>query len=288
MQSVHPARFGAALAALTALSACGGGSGTGGVPITLQGATIWQQTDDASTQVLRKIEGGDGGNFSGVIFIDDGFLQFLQAQTGSGGGQTVFFRDAANQARLFLPGTTGADDYESVRFLNLTYQVGNRVYNQFGYIGRVTVADDMALASGTATYTGTGTVDVFVLPTGGSRLDFPGGNATITADFDANTVNVVMNRPGSAQWVFGTPYDEFRITGMTIAGSGFSGGSFSARKSGTQVATFPGDFQATGFFAGFNDGNGAVGSGDLPGEAAGAFRADSALDGVAVGFFAGD
>lgn len=288
MFPIRPAGCLAALAAIGALAGCSGGSGSGGVPITLQGATIWQEVGDDSTQVLRQIEGGDGGNFSGVIFVDDGFLQFLQEQTGSGGGETVFFRDAANQARLFLPGTAGSGEYESTRFLNLRYQVGNRVYNQFGYIGRVTVPGDMALASGTATYTGTGTVDVFISSPTGSTDAYGDGNAAITADFDGRTVDVVMNGGGrNANWI-GRTYDEFAISDMTISGNTFSGGTFSARKSGTEVATFPGDFQATGFFAGFNDGNGAVGSGDLPGEAAGAFRADSAREGVAYGIFAGD
>lgn len=288
MQSTMPGREMAALALIGALAGCGS-SGSGGLPpITLQGATIWQQVDDDSTQVLRAIEGGDGGGFSGVIFVSDGFFPFVQAQTGASGGQTVFARDPSNQARLFLPGTSGSGNYENTRFINLTYQAGGRTYNQVGYIGRVTVADDMALASGTATYQGSGTVDVFIVPPSGSTERYGSGDAAIAADFGAATVDVVMfGDPRNANWI-GRPYDEFRITGMTIDGNIFSGGTFSARKDGAEVAAFPGDFQARGFFAGFNDGNGAVGAGDLPGEAAGAFRAESARDGVAYGVFAGD
>jgi hypothetical protein len=282
-------RGSAFVAVLCMLSACsGGGSGTGGVPITLQGATIWENSGDASSQVVRAIEGGDGGDFRGVIFVDDGFLEFLQQETGAGGGEVVFFRDAQNQARLFEPSATGSDDYENIRLISLRYSVGTESYQQIGYIGRATPLAEMALATGSATYVGTGTVDVIVNPQAGGTLSFPSGNAAVTADFGASSVDVVMNRPGQANWDQ-QRYDEFRITGMVIDGNTFSGGTFSARKNGATLPDFgTGDFQATGFFAGFNDGSGTVGSGDVPGETAGAFRADSAADGVAFGYFAAD
>ncbi len=276
----------AAVASVALLSACGGSGSTGTPPITLKGATFWAPASDLTQAAIRNVEGGSGANFGSVIYIDDGLAEFLQAQTQSSADGTLFFQvDANNFAIVGTPDGASPSQYSDMRFLRLVYSSGGEIYVQDGVLGRFTSDANMALASGQATYTGQSTAEVLARPRSGSNFDLLQGDTVATVDFDAKTVEILLSnfRPSPD-----ATFDAVRVSGMTISGNRFGGGTFTALAGGTPTGDFSGgDFQSSGVFAGWNDSNGTAAGGDTPAELGGAFLA-STTDGIAAGRYVAD
>lgn len=280
-----PALF--AAVSLAGLAACSGGGGSGGAPPTsLKGASFWTPSSDLDQAALRNIEGGVGNDFGSVIYIDDGFAQFLQEQTQSGpDGTNLFQQDGDNLAIVSTPDGQSPSQYSDIRLLRLVYLRGGELYVQDGILGRFTSENRMALASGTATFTGVDTSEVLVsLPSGGT-FDLLRGDVVATADFDGGRVDVTLSDFAPSP---DATFDEVRVNGMTISGSGFRGGSLVVLQSGQPTGDFSGgDFQSSGLFAGWNDSNGTAAGGNIPAELGGAFLA-ATTDGTVVGRYVAD
>ena len=109
--------------------------------------------------------------------------------------------------------------------------------NLQGVYGVTTVAADVP-TSGTANYTG---------ESGGSYFDGSStvslvGSSNISVNFVAKTVNLVAGGLAMRGDLTGVPvllqnFDEVRVTGMTISGNRFSGGTISFYNGGTHVLT---------------------------------------------------
>jgi len=276
-----------AAASLAGLAACGGGGGSSGAPpVTLKGASFWTPSSDLDQAALRNIEGGSGGNFGSVIYIDDGFAQFLQEQTQSGPDGTNFFQqDGDNFAIVSTPDGQSPSQYSDIRFLRLVYVRGGELFVQDGILGRFTSDTRMALASGTATFTGVDSSEVLTRPSSGPTFDLLRGDVVAVADFDGGRVNVTLSDFAPSP---NATFDEVRVNNMTISGSSFRGGSLVVLQSGQPTGDFSGgDFQSSGLFAGWNDSNGTAAGGNIPAELGGAFLA-ATTDGTVVGRYAAD
>ena len=109
-----------------------------------------------------------------------------------------------------------------------------------GVYGVTTAAADIPSA-GTATYAGeAGGEYNHTLATGSTSYSFlTNGSSAVTADFDANRVNVVMKNftalDSSGTVLAQDVFDEVRLTNMSIIGNGFSGGGIEFYKGGTAV-----------------------------------------------------
>jgi hypothetical protein len=270
-------RTGAALAAvILPLAACGGGGGDddGGSTrpeIALKGASY---ATAEFLPALNPTEGGDGGRFRSVIFVDDGVAEFLGREQSSSGGTTVFRADDGSVAFVTaLPG------FESAGLIRIEYAQTGLVTE--GVIGRFTTDARMATASGSAVYQGgPGTAEVRVERTGILQsFDLTRGSTTVTVDFGTRAVDATLDFRGTPSGSV-AQVDRVEIGGMRISGNRFSGGALNAFKgaSTTPNPTFSvssGNLASSGIFAGWNDTTGAVAGGNLPAEVAGAFVANA-------------
>lgn len=277
----------AAIVVASVLAGCGGGGGsTGTPPITLKGATFWRPQSDLSQAAIRNVEGGSGANFGSVIYIDDGLADFLQQQTQSSPDGTLSFQlDANNFAIVAAPDGASPSQYSDMRLLRLVYSTNGVIYIQDGVLGRFTSDANMALASGQATYTGLLTANIIAQPNSGNEFFLNFGDTVATVDFAGKTVDVLLS---NFQPSPDATFDSAQITGMTISGNRFSGGTFTALAGGTPTGDFTGDdFRSSGVFAGWNDSNGTAAGGDRPAELGGAFLA-ATTDGIVAGRYVAD
>ena len=124
--------------------------------------------------------------------------------------------------------------------------------NTLGVIG--VAADPATLPSGTATYTG----DTVITAQSGTDLFELDGTATITANFGAGTPNVTTaltalsgtRQPAAAAIEDVADAGSLTITGSTISGSGFSGGTATLDStvlslSGSETTALEGAFYGT-------------------------------------------
>jgi hypothetical protein len=273
-------RTGAACAALILpLAACGGGSGgTDTPPVTLKGVSYERFV---TLPTLNQTEGSDGGDFQNVIFVDEGFAEFLGTRAGTAGSTTEFRATDGSVALVTaLPG------FESTRLIRIIYQQnGVTTAVTEGVIGRFTNEALMATARGSATYRGgAGTAEVRVERSGGGQsFDLTGGSTIVAVDFGTRRVDATLDFRGTASGSLPTAVvDLIEIDGMTVIGNRFSGGALSSSK-GTNppdpaFSVTSSALQSSGIFAGWNDTTGAVAGGNRPAEVAGAFVANAGVN----------
>jgi hypothetical protein len=262
----------ACLAVALPLAGCGGGGGGDSrPPITLKGASIVVPDGDLAEAELRRTDGGAGPGIGNVVFVDDGVFEFLGEQTGRlDQFTTVFTADDGSVAFATAP-----PGYEDSRLLRLEFSQNGVRYVSEGIIGRFTSEDLMAAASGSATYTGTGTATVRADSAFGQQFDLSGGDTVVDVDFDRGRINATLDFSGTASAV-GEPIDTVRIDGMRIDGNRFSGGALTASRGGTIQPAYSASgssLSSSGVFAGWNDTTGSVQGGDRPAEVGGAFVA---------------
>jgi len=260
------------------LAACGGGGGGGTPPISLNGVSYDRFV--AQPQ-LRQTQGGDGGETSDVLYVEDGAVRFLGKRIRSDGDTTVFQATDGSIARV-----TAFPEFESLRVIVLDTN-GGRARTE-GIIGRFTSDARMAQASGEAIYEGSFTA----LIRGESVLgtfDLDGGDTRVVVDFSGRTVSSTLDFRGLPDAAV-APIDTVRIDGMRISGNRFSGGSLTALKGGAVRPEFTASeaaLNSSGVFAGWNDTTGAVRDRNLPAEVGGAFVAQTA-EGTLVGRYLAD
>ena len=234
----------AAGAAALALAGCGGSGGGGTPPVTDGGATVVVPAGDVARAALLDIEGNTGTN---ALFIREGTLSIVLPETSESSVFTRVFRsrDGRIVARLTTPAGLSA-----LGFLRLEYQRGSETLVSQSVFGRATGVSDMPVA-GTATFRGNDFAQLRLEKgTGGADLS---GDAIVTADFGAGTVRAVLDfsDPNNAS-AFGEPINVVDISGMTIAGNRFSGGTLTSRSGTTAVPEYsnPTSLASSGLFGG--------------------------------------
>lgn len=256
-----------------ALAACsGGGGGTERPEISLRGVAYTSVNSDLTAGTLQDVSGGSGRPIANFIYVETGALSALATTSLQLDPFTTRFTGPGGE-QIFVTTPTGFEDAALTR---IEYTENGQSIVATGVLARTTSTSNIALVSGTAVYRGTDTVEVLALRPGQATTALLSGNAEVTADFDAARVDVVMN-------VFQGSTAVVTISGATIAGSGFSGGTLEVVQGGSVVTDLSGQPDHRGTFAGFNDATGS----NLPAEVAGAFRATTA-GGTVVGRYIAD
>jgi|GEM_PF-6206525 len=169
---------------------------------------------------LQKTNGAEKAN--GAVTIADGTSLFTGASGYSGSGI-----QAGNIGQLALIPTnqtyTTATMYSggiADPSNNIFYGITQGVYGAATPAGAITT-------NGTATYNG----DAAGIFKDTSLIKFNAGNSTVNVDFQSQTANVSMFAfdPNSA------PFDEVMVTGMSINGNRFDGGTLQLSKGGIFV-----------------------------------------------------
>ncbi len=168
---------------------------------------------------------------SGATTINDGTYTLIDpdgyTQNGllTDGVSTLFSTPAQ--------GFTGNYDY--ARVYSHAYFVNTVPFVTTGVYGVVTREEDMP-STGTATYTGEAQASYFNTT---SNFDLSDGTSEIKADFAAGTVDVttdkfdITNRETGVSANVG--FNAVKITGMTVFGNQFSGGTITTELNGRKV-----------------------------------------------------
>ena len=232
--------------ALTVLAGCGGDGGGGSTtwvapaagyyqPLDSTSATsndfggVGTQTNDANSTIAVTTASGTITHDTGALNYNDGAYNLVDPDGFSGNLAT----DGAGGT---LSKTTGqyAGTYQYVMPVTFSYTVSGVAYTTQGFAGISTEAAHVPV-SGAATYNGeaTGTIAA----TSGF-YELAGGISAISVDFGAGTAGVTLNG-FSATDAAGAPatasLDTVQITGMTIAGNTFTGGTLATLLSGVPV-----------------------------------------------------
>ena len=288
---------------LTLLVACGGGGGGGGsggaAPSTTSTPnstspsyeTISSTSTSTSTVKgtavrsngtsgaldLTKTSGSLTHN-TGAISLNDGNYLFTDNDGFSGGSMTDGNASLTSDGKQGFSGT-----YDYVRPYSQTYSSGGVSYTSQGVYGVVTSSNDIP-TGGSAQYTGEATG---VLVTGAAGYDLNNGRATVTVDFNAGQVDVVLDNFSASDQSTGlaatAPVDSITISGMTISGNEFNGGTVITNANGSTVDITGTNTtsDANGYFYGYDSSTSA------PDEVAGSYltQGDS---GRLLGTFIGD
>lgn len=245
----HPLTFLAATSAIALLSACGGGgsspsnpgggsttpttppsyeslSSTASKTSTLGGVALRSNTTTGTMGLVTT--SGSVTHNTGATTIADGTYTLNDPNGFDASG------NLSDGSSTVTPGTmTGSYDYVTV--YEQSYTSGGTTYDSAGIGGIVTSASDVP-TSGTANYTGEAEAFVVTATQGFDLLD---GKSTVAANFGAGTVNVTMNGFTAEDAATGNPttapIDTISVTGMAIAGNGFSGGTIATTNAGSAV-----------------------------------------------------
>lgn len=259
------------VAVLAACSSGGGGSADAKPPTTLRGANYTVPGGDLSEAQLRRTEGGSGANINDVVFVDDGVFEFLGRRTRQLDAITTEFVSDDGTSVAFVTAPPG---YEDTRLIRTEFTDGGVSYVSEGVLGRFTSEARMATALGSATYVGEGTAQVRGDEGFGDRFDLIGGDAVVTVNFGSRRVDTSLDFRGTAGAV-SAPIDVVQLSGQTISGNRFGGGTLVSTKTGqgTVNAFTTSNVTSSGVFAGWNDTTGNVRGGNRPAEVGGAFVA---------------
>ena len=239
--SNHSIRAALSLPILFLISACGGGGvdggGTGPSPeFTTNYQTLNSTANTSSTLVGSAAKGnattgnitvsgvvGTLNHNTGRLVLNDGTYAFVDPNGLNNGvatdGSSVLTADG-NQ------GFSGS--YDFVTAYEQTYVAGGDNYTVPGFYGVGTTDADSNLVSGTVTYRGEARGVVGV---SSSSTVLTNGDSTVSVNFNSNNVNVILNNFDTST----APIDEIRITGMTLSGGEYTGGSFTTLNNGSNV-----------------------------------------------------
>ncbi len=173
-------------------------------------------------------------NLSGTLKHDTGATTLsdgtISVTDPDGGDDNGVLSDGTNS---LVVGSSGSYDY--VTTVRSSYIEGGTSFDTSGFAGVVTSAEDMP-STGGATYTGE---SQGVLVTATQGFDLNDGSSTVTADFASGTVDVELSGFTVTDQVTGNaavaPIDTVKVTGMTISGNGFAGGTFATTNAGADV-----------------------------------------------------
>ncbi len=253
----HP-QYAALIPALLAVSACSPTGFSAGAPSehipqsyeetsstaastsTLGGSAIRIAATPGSVDSLDSVAtSGSVTHDTGRIELDDGTYLFIDADgfdvagaLDDGAGATGARFDTGAAASF-----TGS--YAYVIPYSFEYLDGTVAHTSAGAAGIVTASSDMP-SGGSAVYSGESSV--LAGPTGGASLyNYANGESTVTVDFGAGTVDVLMgafaeiNRAGVIVAAADAPLDQVQGTGLLISGVHFTGGNWVTLKDGVVV-----------------------------------------------------
>lgn len=239
----------AATSAIALLSACGGGGSTpsnpggdGGTPTPAPSyETLTSSASKTSTLGGVALRSNNTTGAMTLTTTSGSVTHNTGATTISDGTYTLTDNDGSNTSGVISDGsstlTAGTTNgtYDYVLIYDQTYTSGGTSYDSAGIGGIVTNAADVP-TSGTANYTGEAEAFVVTATQGFDLLD---GKSTVAANFGAGTVNVTMNGFTAEDAATGNPttapIDTISVTGMAIAGNGFSGGTIATTNAGSAV-----------------------------------------------------
>ncbi|MEP5155000.1 transferrin-binding protein-like solute binding protein [Planktotalea sp.] len=168
---------------------------------------------------------------TGATVLDDGTYR-LEDQDGF--GFDTLLTDGIS-VLIATPTRGFSDSYSYARVYTQGYLVGTTPYSATGVFGIVTSDADIP-TSGSATYTGEA---VGNYSDGTTDYDLDDGSSTVVANFGTGTVNVTMegfeavNRSNGNTEDVG--FNQVTITGMSIDGNQFDGGTIATLADGTVV-----------------------------------------------------
>lgn len=217
-------------------SAAGGGtppsyealSSTAATTSTLGGVALRSNNTSGALGIVAT--SGTTTHNTGNTTITDSTYSLTDADGFNGGNTLTDGTSTITTNTSILSGT-----YEYVTIYDQTYTSGGDTYDSIGIGGVITSASDVPTA-GSATYTGDA-AGLVVTATQG--FDLENGTSTVTADFAAGTVNTTMSGFAATDQVTGNaataPIDTISVTGMTITGNGFSGGTVATTNGGAAI-----------------------------------------------------
>lgn len=277
---------------LALLGGCGGESDPWAAPL-LPASETYQTLDstEASTSTfagvgLRSNNGNSNievAEATGILEHSTGRLRYGDSNYTLADG-TGFSAGVASDAGGSLVERTDvyAGTYEYVMPVTFSYVAAGVAYTTTGFAGITTNAADVPV-SGSATYNGDAVGSVV---TTSDYFDLASGISTIVVNFGASEVDVTLNgfTATDALGAAATAsLDTIQITGMTIAGNTFTGGtletllnSATVDITGTNTST-----SSEGMFFGWDD------AGAVPDEVAGV-SVTVGDDGILQFFFVGD
>lgn len=234
---------------------------------TIGGVGIRANSADSTVEVVEN-NGSITHDTDALTLTDD--MYTLTGPDGAGG--------------TLSPNTTiDTSSYDYVTVADQAYQTGGVDYYVTFVGGIITAAADMP-TTGTATYTGEAAASVITATTGTVLTN---GTSTVAADFGAGTVDVTLDSFTALDSTTGTPtvgpVDTIKMTGMTINGNRFAGGTLATESgggavdlTGTNTTT-----QAAGAFFGYDNTN------KVPDEVGG-FLKSQGDSGIVIGGFVAD
>jgi hypothetical protein len=250
-------KSGVLIGSLAVLAGCGGGGTTAPVYKSLNEAIAASGTTEAPTAlggVALRSNGTTGAldittitgeiNYStGVTSVGDGTLTVSDSTGFSATG--VLTDGTTTLSQINTPISTSAYNY--VIAYSEPYSSGGVSYDSTGFVGVVTATADVQAAQN-ATYTGAADVTV---TNGGSAQHLANGTSSLSANFAAGTADLTLNGFTAAN---SATVDTITATGMTISGSGFSGGTVLTKKadSTVNVTGTPTTSSVSGTFFGYN------------------------------------
>ena len=223
------------------LSACGGGGGGDGggsapaptyqtfssgaaASSTLSGAALLETATSRETRAVS----GTYNHATNGLTLSDGTYTLVDSDGPNAAGN---YTDGNASHRAFV-NTTG--NYEYVRVYIQSYNSGGTPHDVTGYYGIATRPGDVPTA-GSATYTG----NSFGVIANSTVDQVFQGSSTVSADFGAGTVDVTMTGFTATDNATSAPVapavDTIAMTGMSVSGNSFSGGTLSTTTGGAPV-----------------------------------------------------
>jgi len=280
--------------ALLMLSACGGAPSqdTGTDPVvapsyetlnstkdvtSILGGTATQYNRTQKTVKLVTITGTlEHGTGETRIDVDNGAYVFVDLD----GPEAV--TGALSDGSATFEVYPASVNYQYAVMYDMKHSVSGDEYFSVGIGGIITSASDIPTAA-TAIYTGAAAAQVYTNSlTEAVRLS--NGTSTVNVDFSGKTVDVTMTNFTPIAYVTGaplvSPIDTITITGMTISGNAFSGGTLTTTNGGATVEIGGSDavFGAGGNFFGYDN------TTSRPAEVGGVISQDG-TDGYITGVF---
>lgn len=192
----------------------------------LKGVTLRQNNSDGSFDL--PVLSGLIVHSTGETQVTDGTVLLVDADGFDGSG--VIVDGTASIRKLATNGT-----YDYVILIDQSYTSGGDGYNGTGLLGIRTEAASMPTSS-TATFVGEAEATVI---TGSQGYELRNGTSQLSVNFSTSKLDVTMAGFTAtdlySQTVTTAPINSIVGNNLTIAGNGFSGGTFSTLNNGSTV-----------------------------------------------------
>lgn len=236
------------------------------------------QTGQEANAISLLTVSGSVQHDAGPLSLDDGQYAFTGTMNyidPDNPDQGVYFSDG-NSGVFFLSAFDGAT-FDYVMRYSGEYQFGGTTHSAEGVIGIVTADGDMP-TGGSANYTGVAFGSGATVS--GGSFELLSGDASASVDFSAGMLSLIAD--GFSD--IGAPVDEVQVTGATIDGASFGGGTVFLLNEGSSADGILGaniQSQVGGGFFGYDDAQG------IPDELGGLLL-KAGDDGYVVLYFAAD